>query len=301
MGIFTNYHSLLKWHTVQLILISILVLYTTPSSTAYCQPQNNSAPLTTVPHDNNIIQLGILPYLSTKALINQWQDFAEQLGKQLQKKVIIKTAPSYAQFITRTAQYRYDIIMSAPHFAVLAQIDSNYTIIAGFDSRLSGAIFVLNNSPYKTLQDLRGQTLTTPDRLAAITILGELTLQQAGLKWYREITIKNTPSHNNALLSVIKRQSAAGIAVKSLYLKTNKTSKKMLRLLTTTAEIPHTMFIVSPKISKKSARDIKNAFLNIKLNKILSRLKWGNLKPVSSNNINKLLPLIPLLKARLMQ
>ncbi len=299
MGLLKNHRSLPILQTTQLILISILALYTISSSTAYCQSENSQS------NKSDVLQLGILPYLSTKALIKQWQDFAEQLGKQLQKKIIIKTAPSYAQFITRTAQYRYDLIMSAPHFAVLAQIESNYTIIAGFDNRLSGAIFVLNKSPYKSIQDLRGQTLTTPDQLAAITILAELTIQQAGLNLYREITIKNTPSHNNAVLSVIKRQSTAGVAVKSLYLKTNKKLNKTLRLLTSTAEIPHTMFIVSPKISTNSANAIKNIFLNIKqnikLSNILDRLKWGKLKPVSTDNINKLLPLIPLLKARITQ
>jgi len=278
-----------------LLLLCISATYILLVATTHADQDTNNA-------KTKSIRFAVLPYLSTKALIKKWKPFAEQLGRKLGKNVAIKTAQNYTQFISRVSNYKYDIILTAPHFAVLAQQESNYQIIAGFSKQLSGDITVLQNSPFKTLQDLRGKIVTTPDKLAVVTILGELLFQKANINPHRDLTIKNTPSHNSAILSVTHKKSDAAIAVGNLYKKINKNSSNKLRLLAKTQRIPHVMFIVNPHLSQQEIDLFRNELLNknnTDFQYIIKSFKWGKLQPIQDSAIKKLQPLIPLLKSRM--
>jgi len=143
-------------------------------------------------------------YLSTTALIKTWQPFASLIEKTLHKKVIIKTAPDFRSFIQRTAEGRYDLLMTAPHFAALAVKTHGYRVIAGHAHDLAGDIVVAKTATFQSINDLRGKTIVTPDPLAAVSLLMELTLRQYDLTPNKDIRIKTTASHNTRWLMLRK-------------------------------------------------------------------------------------------------
>ncbi|NOZ10525.1 MAG: phosphate/phosphite/phosphonate ABC transporter substrate-binding protein [Gammaproteobacteria bacterium] len=252
-----------------------------------------------------VYQFGMLPYLSPEALARTWGPLVTHLEKSLNAKIIMRSAPDYKTYIQRTQNLEYDFLLTAPHFAVLAKKESGYHIIARYSKALSGDIVVRKDAPYKDITSLKGAVFATPDRLAVITLLGELALKEQGLVASKNITIKYTPSHNNALISVVEGKADAAVAIGGLYLRMSPKVRNSLRLLARTQQVPHAMLIASPKVSDKTLNALIEGTLSPKhrsgLLEFEAKLNWGNLQAVSKNDIQQLTPLLSLLKSRLAQ
>jgi len=278
--------------------------------------QNQTLPAHSPTHSNqktgnsDTLYFGLLPYLSTTALIKTWRPFANLIEKTLHKKVIIKTAPNFRTFIQRTAEGRYDLLMTAPHFASLAIKTHGYQIIAGHSNDLVGDIVVAKNARFQSINDLRGEVFVTPDPLAAVSILAELTLKQYGLTPNKDIRIKATASHNTALVDVAEGRAAAAVAVGGLYRRLNASNKfGQLRKLATTDKIPHIMYIANPTFSKNDLRKLQKALINPTpgtpgakaITLLKNQFNGGNISIVTPQKLNQLAPILSLLETKINQ
>lgn len=284
-----------------LILLFTLVSIS-QAGTENIQPQPKTS--------NSTIYFGLVPYLSATELIKTWRPFADFLEKTLHKKIIIKTAPDFATFVQRTAEGRYDLLMTAPHFAALAVKNSGYQIIAGHSNDLAGDIVVAKNSRFQSITDLRGKTFSTPDPLAAVSMLAELTLAKYGLIPEKNIHIKTTTSHNAALIDVAEGKSSAGVALGGLYLRINASNKfTQLRKLATTDKIPHAMYIASSSFPESDLQKLRKVLINPAPGsageKIVSDLKnhfnGGSLITVSTQSLKRLDTILKLLETKINQ
>ncbi len=253
--------------------------------------------------EERALTLGLLPYIAPRTLVNTWDPFVDYLAHRTGRRIHIETAPDFATFLQRTSARRYDIAMTAPHFAIKAHIEDGHSLLAGFEGRLAGEVVVRKHSGFRSLGDLRGRLLTTPDRLAVITLLGEATFIDYGMEPGVDLRVQHTPSHKSALLSVAHGQSDAGVAVGGQLARLDPSVRSKLRIMTRTRDIPHVMFIANPNLAPADAQRIREVMLAMSGDTegrvILERLAWGGLGPVGQAQIGQLLDLIPLLEARL--
>ncbi len=302
---FANGHPAYK----VLLLLSTLFFFFTSNARA---EQDQARPFSSNQKTSNAdtLYFGVLPYLSTTALIKTWRPFADFIEKTLHKKVIIKTAPDFQTFIQRTAEGRYDLLMTAPHFAALAVKTHGYQIIAGHSNALTGDIVVAKNAAFQSISDLRDKIFATPDPLAAVSILAELTLKQYGIIPGNNIHIKTTTSHNAALVDVTEGRAAAAIAVGGLYRRLNASNRfGQLRKLATTEKIPHVMYIANPSFLEDDIRTLRKALLNPipgtlgdkAINLLKKQFNGGTISIVSPQKLQSLAPILSLLEKKIKQ
>jgi len=307
-----SFTALANRYPTSRILLICLVFFLAPADPSHAA-QNPASPTcsTQNPRSNSdVICFGLLPYLSTTALIKTWRPFADYIEKILHKKVIIKTAPDFRIFINRTAEGRYDLLMTAPHFAALAVKTHGYQIVAGHSNDLAGDIVVAKNAKFQSINDLKGKIFATPDPLAAVSMLAELTLRQHGLVPDKDIIIKATTSHNTALVDVAEGRAAAAVAVGGLYRRLNASNKfRQLRKLATTDKIPHIMYIVNPSFPENDILKLRKALINpipgtsgAKAIAILKKqFNGGDISIVSPQKLNRLIPILSLLETKIKQ
>ncbi len=303
--------TLANWqpvHGVLLIVLTVLLLPVDHSRAEQTQaPPAHSDQKT---NSSDTLYFGLLPYLSTTALIKTWQPFANLIEQTLHKKVIIKTAPDFRSFIQRTAEGRYDLLMTAPHFAALAVKTHGYRLIAGHDHDLAGDIVVAKTATFQSINDLRGKTVATPDPLAAVSLLMELTFRQYGLTPNKDIRIKTTTSHNAALVDVAEGRAAAAVTVGGLYRRLNASNRfGQLKKLATTDKIPHIMYIANPSFPEDDILKLQKALINpapgSSAAKAIGLLKkqfnGGDISSISQQKLNRLNPLLSVLKTKIEQ
>lgn len=189
------------------------------------------------------LEIGVFPYLSTRAVLGIYRPFQQYLEKHLQRPVFIVTAPDMRTFVERTQAGAYPIVVTAPHFARFAQQEAGYRPLLRAKRDLVGVVLVREGSAIRHVADLRGKTVGVPDALTIVTQLGLDLLRQNGLQPGRDVTIEEMPSHNSAVLAVKRHAVAAAIVSVTAFRQMTEEQRAGVRVLAQTAHVPHVMML----------------------------------------------------------
>ena len=152
-------------------------------------------------------------------------------------------------------------MVTAPHFALLAEQESSFRRVARATPQLQGALIVRKDSNYKDIKDLKGRTVAMPDQLAIMTLLGESLLTESGLEAGENVNIKHVPGINRSILLVSRGQADAAISVVGSLNSMPVHVQDSLRVLSLTESTPHLMFMASPALSDRDFSQIYTSLM----------------------------------------
>lgn len=205
---------------------------------------------------------GILPYASPVALFRRFTPLAHYLSGKLNRAVIIETARDFPTFIKRTADGRYDILMTAPHLVLLALDSKEYDLCATYIKPLSAAVVVQRNSAIHKLKGLAGKTVAVPPAMAIVTIVGRRYLKDAGLTGARAPVYQTYRSHNAAYHAVLGGEAAA--AVISIFVARRAIEQKQpLRILARSQPFPALGILVAKRLPLGLREEIAQDFIDM--------------------------------------
>lgn len=244
--------------------------------------------------------MGLLPYLSNERLFKSFLPMKTYLEAQLQRRIVLSTAPSFEAYLQRAARGDYDIYQTAPHFALLAETEYGYRRVGRFTRELNGDVIVRNDAPIRRIEDLRGQVVITPDALAITSFLGEQLLQEHGLMPGRDYRIMRSSSHNNAVWTVYRGKAAAALTSAAVFEHLPPEVRRELRVLTKTREVPHMMIMANPRLPPDDYRQIKSALLAFNRNgagrTFFENSGYGDMGPISDEDMKRVKPFLRRLK-----
>lgn len=208
------------------------------------------------------LRFGILPYMSTERLMARYTPLRIYLQRVLKRPVRLMTAPTFASYCERARHYEYDLYLTAPHFAVLAETESQYQRLSHFQRELDASFVVRQDAPEHVLADLKGKRVTTPDSLAIVSLMAEEALRQAGLEIDKTVEVVHAPSHNAAVLAVANGQADAAVVSSSVYESMSADIRARMKVIERTPMVPNIMFMASPKLADAEYQAIKDAMAN---------------------------------------
>jgi len=261
----------------KILLLKLLILTIAFS----CLSLNLNATEKITNRNNNPLIFGFLPLHNTKSLIRRFKPLVDYLADQLNQSIRIETAPNYREFVSRTLNKRYDIVLTAPHFYYLANHRSNYEAIVKVNAPSLKAIIVAHKKSNITrLQDLKSKQLSTPSKLSLASVLIRHTLRNAGLNPDNDLTLIATPNHNSSLKSAsLRLTDAAGLMTVPFNRVSNRIKSQMVELVKTQGT-PHMPIAISPELNAKKSAQIQQILLDIKNTKngqtLLNHLSWKN-------------------------
>lgn len=242
------------------------------------------------------LQFGVLPYMSTRKLFTYYKPLQQYLQRTLGRPVRMSTAPDFATYIERARHGEYDLYHTAPHFAAQAEAEFGYRRVSRLMRELDGSIIVDRAGPIKSVQDLRGRTLRMPDELAIITFLGEQWLRDNGLQPEIDVEVRFSPSHNNAILAVARGEAEAAVVSAAVFENMPRKITSHLRILTSTAKVPHMMFMAGPKLSDEEYQRLCKAMLAFTARKagktFFAATGYGDMGRISDDDMASLAPFI---------
>jgi len=203
------------------------------------------------------VEIGVFPYLSVRAVLTTFQPIRRYLERELGRPMELYTAPDYRSFIDRTRQGEYDVLITAPHFARLAQLQTGYVPLAGFTKTLVPVIAVATNSPYKKMADLRGKTVVIPDRLALVSMMGLRLLREQGMESGRDFRVVSAISHNSAVLDVTRARADAAITDATALRQMPPELRDGVRVIAMAGKAPHVMLMAHPRLGQATIRQLR--------------------------------------------
>ena len=249
------------------------------------------------------LQMGILPYLSSERLFENFLPLKDYLETQLQRRVILSTAPNFKTYFQRATRGDYDLYFTAPHLALLAEKDYGHQRVSRFSQELGGIVVVRRDSLVQRIQDLRGRTVVAPDDLAIIAILGENLLKQNGLLPTSDYRWLRSSSHNNALLTIYRQGADAALVDSGMLKQLPAEISQKLRILSRTRTLPNIMAMTPLRLTRVETVRLQSAVLAFTRDgagqKFFAATNFGDMKPISDADMARLRPYLKVTRQRL--
>ena len=293
------------WHAslwaLVLVIIHLLMLLW---NTAAAQTTSLAIPDAVLSQEAEPLQFGILPSRSTVTLMRNYAPLKSYLEHTLKREIIISTAPDFPEFLRRTGANEYDFVLTAPHFAKLAEDQHGFVRLAKIQDPLSGVFLVEKTSPYQKITDLRGKTLAILNNLAMVTLLGEQQLTRLGLQLGRDINISNSPSHTSAALAVVHGETDAALISEWAFKILPTADKDHLRILAHTKAGPNVMFMANRRLGTNEITRLRDALLHFNEDQINSaafshNTSYSGIGSILGQDMQFLKPFVILLQQRL--
>jgi phosphonate transport system substrate-binding protein len=247
------------------------------------------------------LQFGLLPYISTRKLFYHYGPLKDYLERVLQRPVIMSTAPDFRTYLSRAKKGEYDLYLTAPHFAALAEQAWGYRRLLCFSRELDGSVVIAKNGPAKTTEDLAGGVVRLPDELAIISFLGEEFLEDHGLA--TSVQIRFSPSHNNAILSVLRGEALAAVSSTAVYEKMSAEVRANLVVLGYTQKVPHMMLLAGPSLNNGEVQQLFRVLRAFGIEEegkhFFQVTGYEGLRPITDDDMRRLSPFLARLKQRL--
>lgn len=206
------------------------------------------------------LRVGVLPTLSTKTLLTNYEPLRQYLERDLQRPVILLTSTSFVRFHQDTLAGDFDLAVTAPHLARLAQLDAGFVPLATYLSANRAVLITARHSPVKGFDDLRGRSLAIFDPLALIVLQAQDWLDDRGLQSGRDYLSVVYPSQNSVGFSVIQNESLIGVTSPAGLRQYPAELLDKIQVLAELPKVPALIWVVHPQKSKEADR-FKSALL----------------------------------------
>ena len=252
-------------------------------------------------HAEKALEIGIWPYISTQAMITAYHPLQVYLEQRLHRPVIFVTATGQRAFVERTQKGEYQFVITAPHFARLAQQEAGYVPMLR-PKRNSFAVFVVEkDSPLKSISELRGKTITLTDPVTMIAMLGLQALRDNGLQPGKNVTVHYAVSHNSAVLDVLRGESDAAVTGAIILDQLPDSIKNGVKILAIGGETSPMIYLANPQVPEQEAAAMTRILLDFVDHtpegaKFVHDLGYQGLRPPTQAEMQSLDPLVVELK-----
>lgn len=213
--------------------------------------------------ETHVLKIGLLPVLSARVLLTNYQPLRIYLERELQQPVELVTATDFRTFHTSTIAGEYDAVVTAPHFARLAQLEAKYIPLAAYRSANRAILITAKDRPLKALNDLRGQSLAIPDRHAMVVSQALYYLREQGMQAGTDFKLVETPSLNSAAYSVQSHQSVLAVMAPTGMKQMPDSIKDSIQVFSNLPELPSSLiWMAHPRIAAQVPQ-IRSALLKL--------------------------------------
>ncbi len=240
------------------------------------------------------LEIGVFPNLSARAVVTMYQPVRDFLEQRLGRPVQLYTAPDFRTFVERTQDGEYDLVVTAPHLARLAQTESGYIPLANYASPLRALVVVPRRASFSSLQDLSGRTVSVPDRLAVISMVGVHLLRDHGLSPETGLHLVYAKSHTNAALSVLRGEADAAVVGSAPFNQLPEGVRDGLRVLAYTEPIPNQFYLASPRLPPDLVAAVSRSLMEFAGtpggHRFIEANRFGGLKGASEGDLKGMDP-----------
>lgn len=207
------------------------------------------------------LTFGVLPYKTPQRLLSDLAPLSDVLSQGAGRPVSIQTAKSYAEFLQRTRSGDFDLLLTAPHFARLAETQLNYRPIAMTGYQVQAVLLVPTKSSIRSVADLHGKTIAMPEREAMTHQLGLALLKMHGLEVGHNIGLRVAASNQQGMAAPLRGEADASIG--SMLLWQTSGLEKEMRALAASRAAPGMILMAHSRVSQLTLENVRGAVLRI--------------------------------------
>lgn len=214
-------------------------------------------PLSAAAKDNPQYVLGVFPHLPPRDLEKVFAPMAADLGKAVNADIRLRTSTTFDRFAALLRKQEFDIAFVQPFDYVGVASKLGYLPLATRTEKLSAIVVTRSDSPLKSLADLKNRKVALPPKTAAVSHLFIGHLRANGLRPEKDVDLVHFRSHVSCMQQVLIGDVAACATAAPALRFFQAKMQIELKIIASTREIPHTLFIIHPRIPKATREAIQ--------------------------------------------
>lgn len=195
------------------------------------------------------LELGLLPNLSARVLLAQYEPLVQFLGREAGQPVSASTAVNWATFHKRTVGLEYDLVVTAANLARLAQLDAGWVPMLRYKPDIKGLLACAASRPLADAAALRGQSLVLSNPQSLVTLRGMEWLAGQGLQRGRDFQIVGTPTDDSVGNVVLRGDAVAAMLSGGEFRSIPPAVRNQLQVVSTFAEVTGFVLMASPRLA----------------------------------------------------
>lgn len=218
------------------------------------------------------LRVGLVPFLSKDTIATANEKLAGYLSRVLQVPVELIVADNYGDAVDRFARGEFDLAVLSPLSYVEAarRMKMNclvQTIADGSDSA-SGYIFVRDDSPRRTLEELKGASFGFVDPMSTSgSLLPKKLLRESGFDLNRDLArTEYLGDHEAVLMAVLEGRVEVGATYQGAFnalRRSRGVDPLSFRVVAKTPRTPRDIFCARTEVPKEVAEEITAALLDL--------------------------------------
>lgn len=241
------------------------------------------------------LRLAVHPYASTLALINTHRPLQQYLSARLGRPVEFYTAPSFEGFVDTLMAGGYDIVISPPHFAVMA-MEKYYLPLVHYQVRLEPLLLVRATSGIQQAEDFRGKRIAMADKTAFIRLVTVKWLADKGLRAGQDYQIVERPSHGAAIAAAAQGEADAGLATLTALKQLPADLQQQVRIIGTGLRFPHLFTMAHRRLGEPLVAQLRDVLLafpeSAEGRQFMEKSAYLGYEPISDEEVRVLKPYV---------
>lgn len=212
-------------------------------------------------HASGGLEIGVLPNISARLLMAQYQPMREFLQRELGCPVQVSTAPNWPSFHQRTLALEYDLVVTAAHLARVAQVDKGCVPLLMMSPQIKGLAVVCANKPLKSMSELRGQSLVLSNPQSLVTLRGLSWLAVQGLQRGRDYQTVATPTDDSVGNVLLRGDAVVALCSAGEFRAIPEGVRNQLQVMSTFTEVPGFVVMASPRLGAPETARVRQQLL----------------------------------------
>lgn len=205
------------------------------------------------------LQFGVMPNVSARILVGQYQPFRAFLEQELGRAVEVVTAPGLQAFQERSVSGAYGLVVTAANLGRVAQLDAGLRPIAIYEPRIPGLIVTLRSRPITQAAELRGLTIamTNPQSLVALKFIQWLRAQ--GLEIGRDAAATHARNEDSLAQLLNTAETRAAVMSRGEFNAIRADIRENLVVWQEFIRVPGFLVLLGPQVADRDAQRISAA------------------------------------------
>ncbi len=211
--------------------------------------------------ETSTLTLGVLPNISARVLLAQYQPMREYLQQVLGRPVQVVTANDFRTFAQATRDGKYDMIVTAPNLGRVAQLDSRWSPIAQYEPGIPALLVSLASNRDQAITQLRGKALALANPQSLVALVGLRWLNRQGLQQEKDFQIVRTPNDDSLGAVLLKGEAPFAIMSMGEFKAKPDALRQSLQIVSQIATVPGFLLMTNPGMTAQDRVKLSDAML----------------------------------------
>lgn len=207
------------------------------------------------------LRVSVVPYLSPARMEELYTPMVALLGKELARPVSFRTSSTFERYFDNVVSGSMDVTLLHAFFYVEAVDKHGYVPIAHMREPFKGLLVVLDQSPVRTLADLKGKTIATPPEYLPTVHLVRRIMREQRLNPDQDFAMRSFRSVESCLQQVVIGEAQACISPPFALTGAEARFKVRFRTIVESPSIPNLAFVAHPRVPAAERDRLREAVL----------------------------------------